>query len=253
MYRFVARSYLENPYKQRFLVYAGFGDFRQPCYIAEKYNYPIRKIKLHTNFTRKKDCRTAAFGAVKHPGFPRKLRRNRKIHNVRRKSAVLSVGAEIGENEVECPTCKAKNPKGQKFCSSCGAKLRKNCPHCGAEIESGTKSCPQCGGSAEEPAMVCVKCGAVLKEGQAFCPSCGTKQEKPCPSCGAVMESDAKFCPVCGASGDDVKLCPNCKAEIKGNAAFCSKCGTKNQLKIRAVPKTTVTPVFMSVDFFWRV
>ncbi len=88
------------------------------------------------------------------------------------------------------------------------------------------------------------KCGAVLKEGQAFCPSCGTKQEKPCPSCGAVMESDAKFCPVCGASGDDVKLCPNCKAEIKGNAAFCSKCGTKNQLKIRAVPKTTVTPVF---------
>lgn len=102
------------------------------------------------------------------------------------KSAVLSVGAEIGGNEVECPTCKAKNPKGQKICSSCGAKLRKNCPHC-------------------------------------------------------------------GASGDDVKLCPNCKAEIKGNAAFCSKCGTKNQLKIRAVPKTTVTPVFMSVDFFWRV
>ena len=169
------------------------------------------------------------------------------------KSAVLSVGAEIGGNEVECPTCKAKNPKGQKICSSCGAKLRKNCPHCGAEIESGTKSCPQCGGSAEEPAMVCVKCGAVLKEGQAFCPSCGTKQEKPCPSCGAVMESDAKFCPVCGASGDDVKLCPNCKAEIKGNAAFCSKCGTNNQLKIRAVPKSTVTPVFMSVDFFWRV
>lgn len=31
------------------------------------------------------------------------------------KSAVLSVGAEIGGNEVECPTCKAKNPKGQKF------------------------------------------------------------------------------------------------------------------------------------------
>ncbi len=49
--------------------------------------------------------------------------------------------------------------------------------------------------------------------------------------------------------GDDVKLCPNCKAEIKGNAAFLRKRRNLNQLKIRAVPKTTVTPVFMSVDF----
>lgn len=170
---------------------------------------------------------TAAFGAVKQSQLPNEI-----FAEIERfimsggVSAVVTVGASLSENEIECPVCKAKNSKGQKFCKECGAKLGKTCPQCGAAIEMDTKFCPECG-KLIETMNVCVSCGAPLVEGQKFCPSCGAKQEILCPQCGTKLAADAKFCPSCGASMTGKKLCPKCKSEIISGDAFCRVCGAK--------------------------
>lgn len=170
---------------------------------------------------------TAAFGAVKQSKLPDEVFAEiEKYILFGGKSAVVSLGSRIGENEVECPSCGAKNPKGQKFCKECGAMLSKTCPHCGAVLDGKTKFCPSCG-NAVQVANVCVQCGMPLAEGQAFCPSCGAKQEKACPQCGAALPPGAPFCPSCGASASGKRICLNCKAEVPANAPFCSQCGTK--------------------------
>lgn len=49
-----------------------------------------------------------------------------------------------------CPTCKAENPPGSKFCAGCGAPLPKTpvnvrCAACGAESPEGSRFCKGCG------------------------------------------------------------------------------------------------------------
>ncbi len=56
-------------------------------------------------------------------------------------------GAEVealGENEMLCPKCGQKTPKG-KFCMQCGAPLSNNCPNGGKEVPDGAKFCLECG------------------------------------------------------------------------------------------------------------
>ena len=50
----------------------------------------------------------------------------------------------LADNEMICPVCGKKNPKG-KFCLECGAPLANKCPNCGAEIQQGGKLCLECG------------------------------------------------------------------------------------------------------------
>lgn len=170
---------------------------------------------------------TAAFGAVKQSQLPNEI-----FAEIERyimyggNSVVLSPGGRLKEDEIECPVCKAKNPKGQKFCKECGGKLGKTCPHCGAAIDQDTKFCPECGGTTTVTNM-CINCGAPLEKGQKFCPSCGAKQEKICTQCGAVIDTDTKFCPSCGAPASGKRICPNCKTELAPGETFCKECGTK--------------------------
>ena len=59
----------------------------------------------------------------------------------------LECGAKIenlSENEMICPSCGKKTPKG-KFCMECGAPLISKCPTCGAELPQGAKFCLECG------------------------------------------------------------------------------------------------------------
>ena len=49
----------------------------------------------------------------------------------------------LAENEMICPACGQKTPKG-KFCMECGAPLVCKCK-CGAEIPNGAKFCLECG------------------------------------------------------------------------------------------------------------
>ena len=51
---------------------------------------------------------------------------------------------ELGTNEMICPSCGKKTPKG-KFCMECGAPLVNKCPNCGAEVPQGGKFCLECG------------------------------------------------------------------------------------------------------------
>lgn len=50
----------------------------------------------------------------------------------------------LSPNELICPACGAKTPKG-KFCIECGAPLINKCPNCGAELPAGSKFCLECG------------------------------------------------------------------------------------------------------------
>ena len=50
----------------------------------------------------------------------------------------------LGENEMICPACGKKTPKG-KFCMECGQPLARRCPNCGAEVPQGGKFCLECG------------------------------------------------------------------------------------------------------------
>ena len=50
----------------------------------------------------------------------------------------------LAENEMICPACGKKTPKG-KFCMECGSPLVNKCPNCGAEVPQGGKFCLECG------------------------------------------------------------------------------------------------------------
>lgn len=50
----------------------------------------------------------------------------------------------ISDNEMICPVCGEKTPKG-KFCVECGQSLISKCPNCGADIPYGGKFCFECG------------------------------------------------------------------------------------------------------------
>lgn len=55
---------------------------------------------------------------------------------------------QLGENEMLCPKCGKKTPKG-KFCMECGGSLTNTCPHCGKEVPFGGKFCLECGTKIE--------------------------------------------------------------------------------------------------------
>jgi len=50
----------------------------------------------------------------------------------------------IADNEMICPTCNTKTPKG-KFCLECGTSMIKKCPDCNTEIPPNGKFCLECG------------------------------------------------------------------------------------------------------------
>lgn len=50
----------------------------------------------------------------------------------------------LAENEMICPACGQKTPKG-KFCMQCGTPLIRKCKNCDAELAEGAKFCPECG------------------------------------------------------------------------------------------------------------
>jgi hypothetical protein len=49
--------------------------------------------------------------------------------------------ATTKSSDVKCPSCKAKNASGVKFCASCGAKLILTCSKCSTDYPLGTKFC----------------------------------------------------------------------------------------------------------------
>lgn len=50
----------------------------------------------------------------------------------------------LNENEMICPVCGKKTPKG-KFCIECGVPFVNKCTNCGAEVPLGGKFCLECG------------------------------------------------------------------------------------------------------------
>ncbi len=83
------------------------------------------------------------------------------------------------QTDSPCPSCKAPNPVGARFCSSCGGSLApavpaaSTCPHCDASNPPGGRFCSSCGKPLEPPP--CTNCGAELAPGAKFCGECGTQ------------------------------------------------------------------------------
>ena len=50
----------------------------------------------------------------------------------------------LSADEIICPSCGAKTPKG-KFCMECGSALARKCPKCGADVPVGGRFCLECG------------------------------------------------------------------------------------------------------------
>jgi len=48
-----------------------------------------------------------------------------------------------------CPSCRAENQDGKKFCTECGTALAQACPSCGAGIAGGEKFCGECGAALQ--------------------------------------------------------------------------------------------------------
>ena len=46
---------------------------------------------------------------------------------------------------MECPSCRADIPEGNRFCEACGAPAPILCPSCGAPARSGARFCGKCG------------------------------------------------------------------------------------------------------------
>lgn len=89
---------------------------------------------------------TAAFGAVKQSQLPNEVFAEVEKYIMYGGNTVeVSLGGKLNDDEIECPLCKGKNLKGQKFCKECGGRLGRECPHCGIAIGNDTKFCPECG------------------------------------------------------------------------------------------------------------
>ena len=54
---------------------------------------------------------------------------------------------------MKCPTCKAENPDGIKFCGECGAKLEMVCPNCNFANPPQFKFCGECGHDLTLPSV----------------------------------------------------------------------------------------------------
>jgi len=51
---------------------------------------------------------------------------------------------------MKCPSCKAENREGVKFCEHCGASIELICHNCGAHVPPDRKFCGECGHSLIE-------------------------------------------------------------------------------------------------------
>lgn len=83
----------------------------------------------------------------------------------------------VQEQSAKCPKCGNILPPSAKFCLECGTKIEQLspnemiCPHCGKKTPKG-KFCMECGGAL---ANRCPNCGAEVPQGGKFCLECGTK------------------------------------------------------------------------------
>lgn len=96
----------------------------------------------------------------------------------------FNMGTSAGDKEnntdtIKCPTCGNILPKTAKFCLECGTKIEQLaenemiCPKCGKKTPKG-KFCMECG---QPLSRVCPSCGKEVPEGAKFCLECGTKIE----------------------------------------------------------------------------
>ncbi len=83
-----------------------------------------------------------------------------KAENNAEKQPQPAAPAQPAAATIICPSCKADNTPGTKFCHNCGMKLEapavqpepaaeKVCPGCNRVLPRGTKFCPECGMKAE--------------------------------------------------------------------------------------------------------
>lgn len=91
---------------------------------------------------------TAVYGALRQKKLPAEIFDFMEKYILSGGQSVtvgLSGGKKLSADEMVCPSCKAVNMKGTKFCSNCGTKLLKQCPGCGNDVADGINFCPQCG------------------------------------------------------------------------------------------------------------
>jgi hypothetical protein len=51
----------------------------------------------------------------------------------------------IGDKELVCAACGARNDADSRFCDACGKPLSRACPSCGAQNDADARFCDSCG------------------------------------------------------------------------------------------------------------
>ena len=90
----------------------------------------------------------------------------------------MPVASSNAAQGVICPKCQTPLPANARFCFGCGSKVEAPdgneviCPKCGQRTPKG-KFCAQCG---QPLSAACSNCGSELPDGAKFCLNCGQKQ-----------------------------------------------------------------------------
>ena len=107
---------------------------------------------------------------------------------------------------MECPSCKADIPEGNRFCEACGAQAPIRCSSCGAPARSG--------------ARFCGKCGAALTLAGS---PCEATQVRPSPSSAEAerRQLTVMFCDLVGSTPLSTRFDPEDLREILGAYHRC--------------------------------
>jgi len=107
---------------------------------------------------------------------------------------------------MECPSCKADIPEGNRFCEACGAPAPALCPSCGAPARSGARFCGRCGAALTVAAS----------------PSDAT-QVRPSPSSAEAerRQLTVMFCDLVGSTPLSTRFDPEDLREIVGAYHRC--------------------------------
>jgi len=90
---------------------------------------------------------SAGVGAIRQKKLPAEIFAviEKAIYTGGLQVVINGSGSVVKDGYIVCPSCKAQNLAGSKFCNKCGTSLDTSCPSCGNDNPPGSAFCANCG------------------------------------------------------------------------------------------------------------